>query len=96
VGPEPPLFTPRRSDVPPGWANHGWLTLAHRLSGTVEIFLNLIGDFLLIWFHDFGRLARSQPNAVIQNQDDEDGHNPDDDRGGNLRWLEAAGHQRLI
>jgi hypothetical protein len=51
----------------------------------------LIGDFLLIRLHDFGGLAPSQPNAVIQNQDDEGDHGPDDDGGGEPQRLEAAG-----
>jgi hypothetical protein len=41
-----------------------------------------------------GALGHSQPNAVIQNQDDQGDHNPDDDGGGKLRWREAAGHGR--
>jgi len=46
-----PVSSPRRSDVSLGLANHGPLRLAHRLSATVEVFLNLIGDFLLIRLH---------------------------------------------
>jgi hypothetical protein len=35
--------SPRRSDVPPGWANHGRLRLAQKLSAVGKVFINSIG-----------------------------------------------------